>query len=619
MRRWMLTTDRATWELLLAFALWLLYVAWSSGFFRNIRWRRLLAATALLWLFAAPCIKIERETPPPVTVVLDDSESMARTHDQTTVYARAKELADVVGQAARGSGSKVSSRALSGSDVDAPDASTSALSSVRALTGRVVLITDGIENGVADAPSQNAGPTVDAIVVGSSQPEFDWRLEDVPDSFVVYPKEQARLRGSLRLFGSEEKRRAIVRLKNLDDDVPQWETTLESENGAIELDYAWDPPEDKPARYRLEVVDERDVGSDASSFAEFCRENNVADFTIIPGEKKLSVLLIDNQPRYEYRYMRVLLQREETVDARFLLLSADPEVAERDERAVTLEELDRKTLANFDALLIGDVPDDVWNDKFRPIADAALRTERSPAIWFLGGKINDSRLAPGELVENDAKTESFRLAPTTEARRIFGKLADALAEIELTRTTPDVKPTFETQTLFTEQDDPTVPLFVMIERGSTKIAWQGFDELWRLQTLDDKTLYRRFVLRFLERLASTSTGEALDERTDGPDDALPARRDVEKENVAARLDDVERLASATGGTILDLRDVPPQEAKRLTKEFVAKQIENSPTVASEKRVPLAPPDAFVPLALALLLLAWIPGALGRRQKDETRR
>ncbi|MBP5620945.1 MAG: hypothetical protein J6X44_02905, partial [Thermoguttaceae bacterium] len=85
-----------------------------------------------------------------------------------------------------------------------------------------------------------------------------------------------------------------------------------------------------------------------------------------------------------------------------------------------------------------------------------------------------------------------------------------------------------------------------------------------------------------------------------------ARRDVEKENVAARLDDVERLTAQTGGAILDLRDVPLQEAKRLTKEFVEKRIENAPTVASEKRVPLAPPNAFVPLVLALLLLAWLP-------------
>ena len=120
-------------------------------------------------------------------------------------------------------------------------------------------------------------------------------------------------------------------------------------------------------------------------------------------------------------------------------------------------------------------------------------------------------------------------------------------------------------------------------------------------------------MRFLERLASTSTGEALDERTDGPDDALPARRDVEKENVAARLDDVERLTTQTGGTVLDLRDLPSSEAKRLTKEFVARRLENAPTVANEKRVPLAPPDAFVPLALALLLLAWLPETARRRK------
>ncbi len=615
--RWIAATDRAPLELLLALALWFLFVAWSSNFFRNIRWRRFPAAFSLFWLFAAPYAIIERETPFPVAVVVDDSQSMARKIDQTSVYAQAKELARIVEQTARGSGVDVSSRALSGADVDKPDAPVSSFDSIRTLTGRVVLISDGIENGIVGESLQTTETIVDAIVVGSSRPEFDWRFEDVPDFFAVYPKERARLRGSLRLIESEEKRKAIVRLKNLDADVLEWTTTVESENGSIELDYAWDPPGGKPVRYRLEVVDEQDAETDASSFSEFCRSNNISDFTIIPSEKKLSVLLIDDRPRYEYRYMRALLQREETVDPRFALLSADQRLTERDERAVTLEELDRKTLANFDVLLIGGVPEDVWNDKFHSIADAALRSERSPAIWFLGSGINDSRLAPGELVKIDAKTESFRLAPTSEARRVFGKLADALAEIELTRVAPDVKPTLETQTLFTEKDDPDVPLFAIVERGSTKIAWQGFDELWRLQTLDDKTLYRRFVLRVLERLASAPTGEALDERTDGPDDALPARRDVEKEKVAARLDDVERLASQTGGTVLDVRDLPSQEAKRLAKEFVARRLKNAPTISSEKRVPLAPPDAFVPLTLALLLLSWLPETAKRRKNPSS--
>lgn len=605
MSRWILTTDRAAWELLLALSLWVLYVALSSDFFRQIRWRRLIAATALLWLFVAPCVKIERETPPPVTIVLDDSESMARETDKTSVYEQAKGLAEVVEQTARGSGAEVSSRALSGSDVDAPDAPTSELSSVRALKGRVVLITDGIENGVADESSQNAGPTVDAIVVGSARPVFDWRLEDVPNSFVVYPNEKARLRGALNLFGADKKRKAIVRLTNLDDDVMEWETTLESENGPIELDYAWEPPKDKSVRYRLEVDDEFDADSNKRVFSEFCRSNNVADFTVTPSEKKLSVLLVDNLPRYEYRYMRALLQREETVDLLVLLLSADPRLTEEDERAVTVESLDRKTLANFDVLLVGEVPEDVWNDKFRPIADAAFGNEKTPAIWFLGGTLPDAKLAPGDLVDFEPTTGFFRLVPTSEARRVFGALADALAEIELTRITPDVKPTLETQTLFTRQDALNAPLLAMIERGSTKIAWQGFDELWRLQTLDDKTLYRRFVLRFLERLAATPTGETLDARTEEPE-TTDERRDVEKEDVAARLDDVERLTTQTGGAILDLRDVPQDEAKRLAQEFATRQTETSPTVLSEKRVSLAPLNAFVPLALALLLLAWLP-------------
>ncbi|MDD3590769.1 MAG: hypothetical protein PHO46_10960 [Thermoguttaceae bacterium] len=620
MRHWNLATDCATWELFFALALWLLYVLRSSVFYRSANWLRILAASTLLWLFIAPYASTIQETRAPVAIVLDDSASMARPLDDTTVYASAKELAKTAQEAARAANVSVSARALSGSNADAPNAPTSPLSSVLSLDGLVFLLTDGIENTTDAIPKNalNSRTIVAPIVVGSSRPLFDWRWENIPSSSAVYPKEQARLRGSLRLFGSETPRSAVVSLWDTDADKLLWQTTFESAGDAIELDYTWDPPRDAPSRYRLEVDDAEDSKKiesknlDHSRFLEFCRANNFVEFSIVPSEKKLSVLLVDDQPRYEYRYMRAMLQREETVDLRVLLFSADPRLTAEDERAITIDEIDRETIKGFDVVLIGDVPDELWQDKFRHIVDVVLKDEQAPAIWFLGGAVGDSRLAPGELVDDALPQQNlFHIGSTAEGRRVFGELADAPTKIELTRITPYVAPTSVTQVLFVAKDAQSTPLFAIVERGSTKVAWQGFDELWRLQTLDDKTLYRRFVMKTLEYLSAQISGAELDA-------AFDALQRDEKEDVAAKLDFAERLAAQTHGAVLDLRDTTLEESRRQTREFVSRLIAESPTVTSEKKIHLAPNRVFIPLALVLFLLAWAPNALWRKSKRRAR-
>ena len=618
MRHWNLATDCATWELFFALALWLLYVLRSSVFYRSANWLRILAASTLLWLFLAPYASTIQETRAPVAIVLDDSASMARPLDDTTVYASAKELAKTAQEAARAANVSVSARALSGSNADAPNAPTSPLSSVLSLDGLV--FTHRRYRKHCRRYSKNAlnsRTIVAPIVVGSSRPLFDWRWENIPSSSAVYPKEQARLRGPCvclvqrrletpssvcgipTLTSSYGKRRSNRQETQLNSIIPG--IRLET----LQVDIVW-----KSTTPKILKIESKNL--DHSKFLEFCRANNFVEFSIVPSEKKLSVLLVDDQPRYEYRYMRAMLQREETVDLCVLLFSADPRLTAEDERAITIDEIDRETIKGFDVVLIGDVPDELWQDKFRHIVDVVLKDEQAPAIWFLGGAVGDSRLAPGDLADDALPQQNlFHISSTAEGRRVFGELADAPTKIELTRITPYVAPTSVTQALFVAKDAQSTPLFAIVERGSTKIAWQGFDELWRLQTLDDKTLYRRFVMKTLEYLSAQISGAELDAAFDAP------QRD-EKEDVAAKLDFAERLVAQTHGAVLDLRDTTLEESRRQTREFVSSLIAESPTVTSEKKIHLAPNRVFIPLAIVLFLLVWAPNALWRKSKRRAR-
>ena len=51
-------------------------------------------------------------------------------------------------------------------------------------------------------------------------------------------------------------------------------------------------------------------------------------------KEKLKVLLVDGEPRYEFRYLKNYLEREETIDLSVVLISSDVEYSEQDLRAL---------------------------------------------------------------------------------------------------------------------------------------------------------------------------------------------------------------------------------------------------------------------------------------------
>ena len=51
-------------------------------------------------------------------------------------------------------------------------------------------------------------------------------------------------------------------------------------------------------------------------------------------EERLKVLYVDNEPRYEFRYLKNYLDREESIDLNVVLLSSDPAYSEQDRAAL---------------------------------------------------------------------------------------------------------------------------------------------------------------------------------------------------------------------------------------------------------------------------------------------
>ncbi len=781
---WTLTTDRTAWELVAAVAIFVGCGVGASAFLKKskkvafLRFCFLLVAATL---FVDPILTRRVEEKPTVVLTLDDSASARRplndggTVDDKTVWTRCVSLAKAAEDAARRRGFATESRTLSGrtgasfekwGELEAPSAATSPLLELaaggasRRLDGetknggnereRILLFSDGIQNGGVDEAAEGAretvgenlsdsdgesesGAPVDAVAVGVSAGKLDWRWGVVDASTVVYPGGVATLRGELRLENGanetsasqgdkrrEEKngkgggtRRAVVRLwekpsetgngggkEAADASAPSaaklvWERVVDVDIGAngrgvVQVERDWRPEKNGVFDYFLFVADFDDAEKadaefvenaenlTAFDFIEFCLFNNAAAFRVEAKSKKLDVLLVDDEPRYEYRYLRELLRREEGVALKTLLFSADDATRKGDETALALRDLTRRRLAEFDAILIGDVPFERWGGKAQTLVDVATQDGSETSIWLLGGaktfQTGESgeslaaRLAPNLLnggskaSGEEATSGGWRLVPTPRGREIFAGLAGFWAALDAEETGNDVEfwrvedgwaPGVGTETLFNARnasDERETPLFVVATLGKNKVLAQGTDELWRLRTLGDKTVYRRFVLRALEFLtdggdagqggdAAFANASTAEESAGGSTKSAESENDaaldsgavnekiknvektraelaLETQDVAARVDVLQEIARTTGGETLDLRDLDDKAALDAAKAFFERRFGEYPDVVVERSTRTPGKNWLFAALFVLWGVAW---ALERRLDGTTRR
>jgi hypothetical protein len=361
--------------------------------------------------------------------------------------------------------------------------------------------------------------------------------------------------------------------------------------------------------------------------------------------------------------LRELLRREEGVALKTLLFSADDAVREGDETALAPRDLTRRRLAEFDAILIGDVPFERWGGKAQTLVDVATQDGSETSIWFLGGEKTlengesgeslASLLAPN-LLNGDSRGAweetaegGWRLAPTPRGREVFAGLADFWAAFDANETGKNVEfwrvwsgwaPGVGAETLFNARDvsrERETPLFVVATLGKNKVLAQGTDEIWRLRTLGDKTIYRRFILRTLEFLTDGSGAEKTSRAEKGTkvENAIEGKevgasfdfgvvkekiKDSEKtrvafaletQDVAARTDVLQEIANATGGETLDLRDLDSEAALRAAKAFFERRFDEYSPVVVERSTRTPGKNGLFVLLFVFWGVAW---ALERR-------
>jgi len=221
----------------------------------------------------------------------------------------------------------------------------------------IILLTDGITtSGPNDTLSHAAGLAarqsvpVYVVALGSTDPARDLELTGLRAPEVAFLDDPITFTADLRAFGVKAKR-VSLRLYRKGDAAPLVTQSVvpPADGKKTNVAVTFTPRKEGAFEFRLEV---RPLPDEANT------ANNSQTVHVYVKREKLKVLLADSTPRYEFRYLKHLLEREKTVKLHTILQDADEAYAAEDATAKDLKgrfPLDRKQLFEYDAIILGDV------------------------------------------------------------------------------------------------------------------------------------------------------------------------------------------------------------------------------------------------------------------------
>jgi hypothetical protein len=270
-------------------------------------------------------------------------------------------------------------------------------------------------------------------------------------------------------------------------------------------------------------------------------DNNRLERRVLVREAKIhKVLYIEQYPRWEFRYIKALLEREsplargnKAIDLKVLLLDADPDYASED-RSALADFPTRVELNQFDVVILGDVDPKAsprMNEHLKELADFVR--ERGGGLLMIAGERYAPRvykntpladILPIDLTNASAEEEPDRdrvhgyrpeLTPIGRLHPIFrftpdddqnGRIWDHLREMywyaegyqpkraaEVLAVLPDVG----LEGLVKERHPLVLQQFV----GAGRCMFFGFSETWRWRFREDEVRFNQFWIQTMRYLA----------------------------------------------------------------------------------------------------------------------
>lgn len=279
----------------------------------------------------------------------------------------------------------------------------------------------------------------------------------------------------------------------------------------------------------------------ADAGVDLSPDNDRAGVKIDVIKKPLRVLYIDGYPRWEYRYLKNLLVREESIRAQAMLLAADRRYIQEGTDPLAAVPSTPEEWAKYDVVILGDVRAELFSESQWQQLREQVSTKGGGLLWIGGPSATPSSwagtaladLVPFSTQAGEASTRAGAAVETysepVSVARSPG--AERLGLLNLGQTPRDgwpeflsdpslgwtplrwaqriapatLKPTAEVLATATAPGSGVAtPLVITMRYGSGRVVYVGTDEIWRWRYARGEELPERFWLPLIRLLARES-------------------------------------------------------------------------------------------------------------------
>jgi len=389
----------------------------------------------------------------------------------------------------------------------------------------IVLLTDGINTegpplAEGALAARRRGVPLLVVALGDERPVRDLRLSDLLVDDLVFAGDVVNFEAQLTGTGFAGRTvEVVLREEGKSEPLARVEAVVGPDGVARTVRVPYQPTEVGEFSYVLEV---RPLEGESQT------DNNRLARQIQVRKEKIRVLLAQGGPSYEFRYLRNLLARDETVELASVLQEADLEHTRQDRAALRFFPVRREELLAYDVVILGDVNPALLSEAaLEHLSEFVLRKSKGGALVLVAGPrwmpaaYRGTPLAalmpvdPGTARAVESGARGFVFQPTelglaspamqlgdtpAETEAIWKGLPPLYWMVEA----PDLKPAARVLAEHPSRTGPDgrrLPLVAMQYVGAGRVLMHLTDETWRWRWRVGDAYFARYWIQTIRWLA----------------------------------------------------------------------------------------------------------------------
>jgi hypothetical protein len=393
----------------------------------------------------------------------------------------------------------------------------------------VVVLSDGITTegiGLADAATEARSQAVPLFLVGigSADKSSSLTLSDLVVDEIVFVNDYVDFDFKMTPYALAGKEVELILRDRVSGEELDRRRVVAGEDGVATRQKLSDRPTQLGRRdYLIEVANLKEELKD--NRPQLSRQVEVRDDPI-------KVLLVQDAPSFEYKYLKNLLERDRTLDFNVVLQQADIEYPEQDQYALPVFPVSRKKLFEYDVLILGDVNLELFSRRDLENIAAFVKQKGGGLLLSTGGNFQAEAYERSPLAEllpfdvgvmtnvgnNDIDLlEGFQIEPTPlgaasphmqlgDTSSETAALWKALPKIYFLNAANGLKPNARVlaeHPTRTGADGQRLPVFVIYYLPPGKVLWHGTDETYRWRFRLGDAIYARYWVQAIRYLSRT--------------------------------------------------------------------------------------------------------------------